>query len=145
LPTTVTGNLVPGDSVEVMLVPAWNLTASGSQQLCVFVNAVSGDINQANDSLCISLNSTVSVENTYLTSLRVYPNPASSILIIDGIMAEMGVEIRLLDLQGRSLLVAKPMHESQTTLDISQLPAGTYLLRLSQADGVRNERISILR
>jgi len=145
LPTTVTGNLVPGDSVEVMLVPAWNLTASGSKQLCVFVNAVSGDINQANDSLCISLNSTVSVENTYLTSLRVYPNPASSILIIDGIMAEMGVEIRLLDLQGRSLLVAKPMHESQTTLDISQLPAGTYLLRLSQADGVRNERISILR
>lgn len=145
LPTGVSNSLPAGDSLEVLLVPAWDLTTGGPQQLCVFVNAISNDSNAANDTLCISLNSTVSVENNYLNTLRVYPNPANSSLTIDGITAEKGVEIHLFDLQGRSLLVARPSGETQTTLDISQLPAGSYLLRLHQADAVRNERISILR
>lgn len=145
LPTGVSNSIPAGDSLEVLLVPAWDLTTGGPQQLCVFVNAIASDSNPANDSLCISVNSTVSVENNYLNQLRVYPNPASSSLTIDGIIAEKGVEIRLFDLQGRSLLVARPLGETQTTLDISHLPAGSYLLRLRLADGVRNERISIIR
>lgn len=145
LPTTVNNNLAVGDSLEVLLTPAWSLTAAGPQQLCVFVNAIANDGNAANDSLCIALNSTVSVENSYLNKLRVYPNPASSSLTVDGISAEKGVEIRLFDLQGRKLISAQPMGENQITLDISQLPAGSYLLRLQLADGVRNERISIIR
>jgi hypothetical protein len=145
LPTSVSNSLPAGDSLEVLLVPAWNLTASGPQQLCVFVNAVPDDSNAANDTLCISLNSTVSVEQNYLKQMRVYPNPASTSLTIDGITAEKGVEIQLFDLQGRELRSVRLLGENQTTLDISELPAGSYLLRLRQADAVRNERISILR
>mgnify|MGYP001627153071 CR=1 FL=1 len=144
-PTAVSNSLPAGDSLEVLLVPAWELTTGGPQQLCVFVNAISNDNNAANDTLCISLNSTVSVENNYLSQLRVYPNPASSSLTIDGIMADKGIDIQLFDLQGRQLLSAQPLGENQTTLDISQLPTGNYLLRLRRSDAVRNERISIIR
>jgi len=145
LPTNVSINLAASDSVEVTLVPAWDLNSGGPQQLCVFVNALTGDVNQSNDSLCISVNSTVSVEMNYLNQMRIYPNPASNQLTVDGISADKSLEIRLLDLQGRTLLLNNSSQENNTTLDISSLPAGTYLLRLRQANAVRNERISILR
>ena len=54
------------------------------------------------------------------SSLSVYPNPATATLAVEGTG-----ELTLIDMRGRRLITAT----APTTLDISSLPAGIYLLR----------------
>ena len=61
-----------------------------------------------------------------LTNLRVYPNPTAETLVVEGLLAEDG-QVRLYDQQGQ-LVKTGAADAARTTLDVSDLPAGTYLL-----------------
>ncbi|MEI8116215.1 MAG: nidogen-like domain-containing protein [Flavobacteriia bacterium] len=71
--------------------------------------------------------------------LSVYPNPASTILNIDGMHA--ADQIRLLDLQGKIVLDGSQQSKS---LDISELEKGVYLLRVTR-EGKHVQTIKILK
>lgn len=58
------------------------------------------------------------------TTLRVYPNPTAETLVVEGLLDEEG-QVRLYDQQGQ---LVKTNDAARTTLDVSDLPAGTYLL-----------------
>lgn len=60
------------------------------------------------------------------TRLRVYPNPTAETLVVEGLLAEDG-QVRLYDQQGQ-LVKTGAADAARTTLDVSDLPAGTYLL-----------------
>ena len=60
------------------------------------------------------------------TRLRVYPNPTPETLVVEGLPAEDG-QVRLYDQQGQ-LVKTGVADAARTTLDVSDLPAGTYLL-----------------
>ena len=60
------------------------------------------------------------------TRLRVYPNPTPETLVVEGLPAEDG-QVRLYDQQGQ-LVKTGAADAARTTLDVSDLPAGTYLL-----------------
>lgn len=60
------------------------------------------------------------------TTLRVYPNPTAETLVVEGLLAEDG-QVRLYDQQGQ-LVKTGAADAARTTLDVSDLPAGTYLL-----------------
>ena len=60
------------------------------------------------------------------TRLRVYPNPTAETLVVEGLLAEEG-QVRLYDQQGQ-LVKTGAADAARTTLDVSDLPAGTYLL-----------------
>ena len=60
------------------------------------------------------------------TRLRVYPNPTAETLVVEGLPAEDG-QVRLYDQQGK-LVKTGAADAARTTLDVSDLPAGTYLL-----------------
>ena len=60
------------------------------------------------------------------TRLRVYPNPTAETLVVEGLPAEDG-QVRLYDQQGQ-LVKTGAADAARTTLDVSDLPAGTYLL-----------------
>ena len=61
-----------------------------------------------------------------LTNLRVYPNPTAETLVVEGLLAEEG-QARLYNQQGQLLKTATLTNPS-TTMDVSNLPAGSYLL-----------------
>jgi hypothetical protein len=71
--------------------------------------------------------------------LSIYPNPASSILNIDGMHA--ADQIQLLDLQGKSILSGNQQSKS---LDISTLEKGVYLLRVTR-EGKHIQTVKILK
>lgn len=85
---------------------------------------------------CIKLQIRVSVENINTASnIKIYPNPTSDHLFIKG--ADKGTAISLYDVTGR--LVYQSVTEQEVySMSVSQLPAGHYILQLTDANGNRS-------
>ena len=62
------------------------------------------------------------------STIRVYPNPTADMLIIDGVTAKQ--EIAIYSLNGAKVLSTQSQ-EGTNTIQVSDLPNGVYLLRLS--------------
>ena len=73
-----------------------------------------------------------------------YPNPASHILNISGSNAMLSVsQIEILSLEGRLLMQQKPAIESTPQVDISALPQGMYLCKIT--NGNQQETLKFLK
>lgn len=75
----------------------------------------------------------VGIDDVADVQVAVYPNPTSGIVYVD---AEGVRNMEVLDMSGRMAL-----RSTRTTLDISALPAGIYVLRVVTDDGVAVKRI----
>jgi hypothetical protein len=74
----------------------------------------------------ISRNLTIRIDEAVVTTIRVYPNPTASYLVIEG--ATQAVSI--FNTAGQRLLVRIiPNGEVRTTVDLSTLPAGAYFVK----------------
>ena len=61
-----------------------------------------------------------------------YPNPASQMLNVSGSNAMQRVsQIQILSLEGRLLMQQKPTNESAPQVDVSVLPQGMYLCKIT--------------
>ena len=67
----------------------------------------------------------------------VYPNPAADFLYVQ---AALGSEMRLLDMQGK-MITQMISTELETTLDLSALAQGIYMLEIHSQDGTTTERV----
>lgn len=78
-------------------------------------------------------------------SVKVYPNPASETLNIELNDGMPGIsEIRLLNVFGEQVAGRSRVRDSHISMDISNLPAGTYVLQwIPGAGTVRNYRVII--
>lgn len=72
----------------------------------------------------------------------VNPNPASSTVSITLPQSIAGATLELCDLAGRTLSV-HPLSGTHLSLDISRLPAGTYLLKLVSPRGISTRRLIV--
>ncbi len=78
---------------------------------------------------CETLSNDTFAEN----NLKIYPNPTSDILVIDGLDQIGNANLKIYDLNGR-LLLNKAMDFSQKhTLDVSQFDKGIYLIRIENS------------
>ncbi|MEM8585550.1 MAG: choice-of-anchor Q domain-containing protein [Bacteroidota bacterium] len=75
------------------------------------------------------------VLNGTSAGLIVYPNPASSEVLVEGLIEH----IRVFDLNGRLCIEQAPSRDGPTRLDVSYLPAGIYALQA----GSKTSRIVI--
>jgi hypothetical protein len=84
-------------------------------------------------------------ENSTLeNSLAIYPNPAGDELFVQN-SNELPVSITLYDAIGRAVLSANAMGSSTTTLEIQELPSGSYMLVWHIGDNVITKRVSKIR
>lgn len=87
-------------------------------------------------------------EDPALGAITVHPNPAKDKLTIDlnGFPGTMET-VQLIDMQGRTILDKSSSSSvgDRAVVDLSDVPEGAYLLRLSTDKGVRNERLIIAR
>lgn len=126
---TITSNIAAGDSLLVTFTQAWTPTSGGNFTICAFT-LLNGDAVSANDTSCVAVSSTVSVEDLARISSRLYPNPANDVLNIEFGEAVSG-SLSIHDALGK---VVKTIQLEQGTqsmdIDISALSAGMYSYKL---------------
>jgi hypothetical protein len=143
-PTQSTVGLSSNDSLEVALLPNWTPSSSGPQQFCVFLNSVNFDTNIQNDTLCITLNSTVAVDENSLANVRIYPNPTSNQLFVHLGDFKSDVKLEIVDLFGR-MVKTEQLSNQFNTISLVDLANGQYLLRLSSPHELRSMRLLVAR
>ena len=96
---------------------------------------VTGSWQQSTKSGCVMMRPVlgksyyIGVEEPLTEGINIYPNPASSILHIEGV--EQGASIEIFDLTGRKVLES-PFTPS---LSVETLPSGLYFLQILTNDG----------
>ena len=78
-----------------------------------------------------------------MTSIRIYPNPASKRIFLDQVPADL-LKISLVTVEGRTI-VEEVMSEIQTSIEVElpEVAAGIYLLILQNRDQVFSRLIRI--
>jgi outer membrane protein assembly factor BamB len=74
-------------------------------------------------------------------TIAVYPNPASTVVHVQGIVA--GTNLRVLDTAGRTVLTATG--SGGVTLDVGGLPAGVYTVVAEHAGETASRRVVVVR
>jgi len=87
-------------------------------------------------------------EKEIVTNLQVFPNPATDIINVSFSQeVPQNVSLELLDVRGRKLRQASNLNGGtgavNYSLDINELPAGFYLLRLSSERGVQSRKVVV--
>lgn len=108
------------------------------------VTAVYSD-NIESQSVCDKLNYTItSLDNIQSdTSLKIYPNPASHVLRIEGLSRSKST-IELYNALGICVLREKT-HSEKTEIDVSRLNDGVYLIKVTSGNKTTTEKVEIKR
>ena len=75
----------------------------------------------------VKIMKTLAVEEVDVADLRVYPNPATHYVQVEG--AKVGASIALYSLEGIRLLAAEANEAGAVELDLTTLPAGNYVVK----------------
>ncbi|MBL0043336.1 MAG: PQQ-dependent sugar dehydrogenase [Flavobacteriales bacterium] len=119
------GVLIPGANQQT-----FSPTVNGNYQVRVNFGT---PCNLISDTL-VYLSS--SIEELAPVSLRIYPQPGTDVVTIEGYRSAISTELKLIDAMGRVVSTVRlAKGQNQITFDVAQLPAGTYLLREVAADG----------
>ena len=80
-------------------------------------------------------------ENTFdATTVKVFPNPASDVLIVEQVQAVANGTYELYDAKGEQIITQRA--DLRTEIDIANLPSGFYLLILRSADATAQWKIT---
>jgi hypothetical protein len=89
----------------------------------------------------LTLNSTLEVTEIHTSpSIKLYPNPTSNFITIENNNSEQFLSIDLLDYAGKHIKSFKP---NNTSINLSDLNPGIYLLQMSTEKGNFCERICL--
>ncbi len=88
-----------------------------------------------------TLSSSLSVEDESLSKLKVYPNPSSSKVTIEGDDFLVGAQLHIYDITGR-IIASKKLNSNNAELDINAFPSGIYLLKVTNNGQTYAKRIS---
>ena len=101
-----------------------------------------------NTTFSIAAPTGVNETETQFESLEVYPNPATNNVNINFSLKEQkNVKVELFDLSGQTIFQDEynDIRDKQTTLDLSMLASGTYLLKFGLPDGNTFRKIIVNR
>jgi len=84
-----------------------------------------------------SLQATAAIDPKQPGPLKIYPNPAGNELIIENLNSGETVSVEVLTIQGKLVKTSKLQNRigSSARIDISSLHVGTYLCRITSAEG----------
>lgn len=78
--------------------------------------------------------------------VSLYPNPASQIVTIDlSEIPQLQPDLAIIDLSGTSVWTKSQMKEEKVEVDISNYPAGTYLIRIASEKGSIMKKLLIVK
>ncbi len=116
----------------------YNLDAYADQAVYISINCVSPDMfGFAVDDFLVTA-TTLATENFFTQNYAVYPNPADSVLNITGKNNVEVTSAQITDLNGR---VVKTVNGAVSQINITDLTAGVYFLKLNSAQGAGTTKI----
>lgn len=80
----------------------------------------------------VKTNSSLSAQEAELSSIRIYPNPASEMIFIDGLAGE-NISVDLISTEGRKVLEGQKLNGDRS-IDVSAIPAGVYYIIIKSGD-----------
>ncbi|EJF54027.1 hypothetical protein SapgrDRAFT_2361 [Saprospira grandis DSM 2844] len=118
----------PGDSI------LFNQLANGSYTVNYAYTDEFGCSNELNQSFDMDNCAGLAEANRW-SQLKVYPNPSHNEVYIDlSDLEQQPLQLRLYNLMGQLVLQEEQMGGRLASLSMADLPAGTYILQLQQAD-----------
>ena len=117
-----------------------DLSAYEGQTIYVAVNYIGGDhFALALDNLKIT-NATVGI-STFSNSISMFPNPTYGVLNIEGVA---GADVKIYNTLGQVILNSNDI-SNNASIDISNLDAGTYIVKLTKDGQVANKKIVLVK
>gem|GEM_PF-1316127 len=125
-----------GNTVSKTFVVDWTAPAAGTGAVRLFAAGNSGNNNGAStgDNIYTTTldvpedESTVSLDETALQSIHVFPNPASDLVTVENFISS-DWNLKVLNLSGKTMM-SHNVTTGKYTLDVSELPAGMYLVEI---------------
>jgi len=101
-------------------------TLQGTQNFSLIISGAGGTMQPVEGG--------VSVEEVALSNLVIYPNPANSVLNINGeLNALSGASVQIFDISGKKVKdLSLNFDANNTSVDVSALQTGTYILSISK-------------
>lgn len=122
-------NAVAGN-YNVQVTHKGNLSG-GNQNFSIIISGAGGQMPSTEDS--------VSTEDIYFESLKVYPNPVEDFITINGNLVELSnATIDVFDMSGKKVLESKVSGSSTMSVNVAQLNTGNYIMIIAK-DGKRQE------
>jgi hypothetical protein len=93
-----------------------------------------------------SLSNPVGIENVQNSKhLAIYPNPTTGIVSVDlSLFPEKSVKLELIDIMGKTIQTRILLNDSVNTINIENISAGNYILRLSTITQISQTKIIVL-
>lgn len=146
---TISTNIPAGDSIQHTFTLSWTPTTSGALELCAFTTGAQNEVNFSNDTSCITLNSTVSVEDLTKSNAlisKVYPNPASTEVFFELKSAQAGSRLEVYNNIGRLVHTQHIDQASQTVrITTENWATGLYSYSLITPSEVQYGKLIIKR
>ncbi len=93
------------------------------------------------NSIGVTWNSSLSVDDFNESSISLYPNPTSDFITISGLTNE--VEVEIYDPLGKKILFKK-IGNTHNKIDVSQLKPGMYLFKINESDNITLKRVLVI-
>ncbi len=139
--TTLTANLA-GATYQWINCNNGNQPISGKTSQ-IFTTTINGSyavvITQGSctdTSLCFNVTTASVEDNNTKTALTVYPNPGNGILTVTSGSVLSYASLKLIDIQGRTILERTALNGTDFTLDISAQADGIYFIELQQENKI---------
>ncbi len=138
---TLTGTLPQGLSFDANTrTLSGTATESGSFLL---VYEVSDGYNTIEAAFTLVVEPNTGVGEPVEPEIVVYPNPATDKVFINGIKATSDVRIQLYDIMARTMQITYQRNGETIEISFSEIPAGTYFLRIRVGEGSSFHTIDI--
>ncbi len=93
-------------------------------------------ITNPNGDIAIYGNAALGINELDISQITIYPNPANKILILSSANIAGKLTIEIFNIEGKFLKSEALSFANQTTIDVSNLKSGVYLLKIESADGI---------
>ena len=145
---SITQNIQPGDSLQHTFTVAWTPTTAGQMTICANTTGMPNEQVRSNDTACVLVNSTVSLEELTLNNRligNVYPNPATTEVNFEFNEFTGNGALEVLDQLGRVVAQVELNRTDNVsyTLRTDDWAAGMYTYRLTTLTQLQTGKLVI--
>ena len=118
------------------------LGLSGTFDVCMTVTYDGIDNEGANNQSCITITrELVSINSNISENMEIYPNPANNVLNIEN---ANGANVSVFNMLGQEL-VSVNVNDNMQAINVSELPEGSYVVRIANGAKIKAQKLNIVR
>ncbi len=118
----------------------YSLVNYDNQEVYVAINCISEDVSIFMVDDIEIITNPISVANINKNSIKIYPNPTTGLVNIEGI--DNYNELQIIDIQGKTVIA---INTFTNVLDVSDLPKGNYIIRIISDKSVITKKLTLIK